>query len=250
MSTRTVFRFTAPSRALILALLLSAAPASAQAVGGNASSLSSSIFKLMNQVGPAPTTPTKGQTPAPVTQTPAPVIKPAALNFKVSPAVRKKVIDNFVATITEGSPESGAEWNKLFKSSDVFAEIDKQVKTMFGLGTTNLADTWAVYWSYAWLMTRSRTDDPTRAQISGLRNQFQPLLLAIPSVAALNDAQKQEMSDTLLLQVALYGVLAEAWKNDQASRDDFGSGLVSGTKQMGLDLSLVTLTDKGFTVNK
>jgi hypothetical protein len=239
------------SRTLILSLLLSVIPASAQAVGGNASSLSSSIFKLMNQVG-TPATPVKGQTPAttPAVKPPAAVIKPGALNFKVSPAVRKKVIDSFVATITEASPESGAEWNKLFKANDVFAAIDKEVKTKFGLGITNLADTWAVYWSYAWLMSKSRTDDPTRAQMSGLRTQFQSLLLNIPSVANLSDVQKQEMSDTLLLQVALYGTLAEAWKNDQASRDEFGSGLVNGTKQMGLDLSLVTLTDKGFTVNK
>ena len=221
--------------------------ASAQIGASSVSNLSSSIFKLMNQVG---TPPVKGQAPAPAVKAPAPLVKPAALTFKVSPQVRQKTIDTFVAQISQASPESGAEWNKVFKGADVFAEIDKQVKTMFGLSTTNLADTWAVYWSYAWLMTRSSTDDPTRAQAVGLRNQFQPLLLSIPAVATYTDAQKQEMSDTLLLQVVLFGTLAEAWKEDQASRDEFGMGLISGTREMGLDLSAVVLTDQGFSVKK
>ncbi|WP_425146712.1 DUF6683 family protein [Deinococcus sp.] len=243
-----------PTRALLtlgLAFVLSQ-PASAQGLGGSASGLSSSIFKLMNQVG-ASAAQSAGQTittQPPETAVPAPLVKPAALTFKVSPQVRQKTIDTFVAQISQASPESGAEWNKVFKGADVFAEIDKQVKTMFGLSTTNLADTWAVYWSYAWLMTRSSTDDPTRAQAVGLRNQFQPLLLSIPAVATYTDAQKQEMSDTLLLQVVLFGTLAEAWKEDQASRDEFGTGLISGTREMGLDLSAVVLTDQGFSVKK
>lgn len=231
--------------ALALGVILSLSqPVSAQAVG-SASGLSGSIFKLMNQVGTL-------ETPAPGGQkatAPAPVVQPAALNFKVSPAIRQKVITAFVDQISEGSPEAGAEWTKLFRSTDVFAEVDKQVKTMFGLSSSNLADTWAVYWSYAWLMTQSRTDDPTKAQVVGLRDQFHPILRAIPSVAALSDAQKQEMSDTLMLQVVMFGALAEAWKDDKASRDEFGTGLQEGTQALGLDLGTVTLSEQGFKVS-
>lgn len=232
--------------ALALGVILSLSqPVSAQAVG-SASGLSGSIFKLMNQVGTLGTPASSPTTGGQKASVPAPVVQAAALNFKVSPVVRQKAINTFVAQISEGSPEAGAEWNKLFKGTDVFAEVDKQVKAMFGLSSTNLADTWAVYWSYAWLMTQSRTDDPSKAQVVGLRNQFQPILRALPSVAALTDAQKQEMSDTLLLQVVLFGALAEAWKDDQASRDEFGAGLRGGTQELGLDLGAVTLSEQGF----
>lgn len=245
-----MFKRTLLTLALLFAL---PQPASAQGVSGSASSLSSSIFKLMNGGGgaaaPATGGAATGQTPA-ATRPPAPVAQPGALNFKVSPAVRRKVIDTFVGEITAASPESGAEWEKLFTGADVFTEIDKQMKTMFGLSSTNVADVWAVYWSYAWLMTQSRTDDPTRAQVVGLRDQFRPLLLALPAVAGLNDAQKQEMAESLLLQTVLFGALAEAWKDDPASRDEFGQGLQQGTAELGLDLGQVELTQKGFTVRK
>ncbi|MEF2279637.1 DUF6683 family protein [Deinococcus sp. YIM 134068] len=242
-------------RALLTLALLFALPqpASAQGLGGSASSLSSSIFKLMKGVsGPAaPATggTTTGQTPA-TPRPPAPVAQPGALNFKVSPAVRRGVIDTFVGEVTAASPESGAEWQKLFTGADVFAEIDRQMKTLFGLSSTNVADVWALYWSYAWLMTQSRTDDPTRAQVVGLRDQFRPLLLSIPAVAGLNDTQKQEMAESLLLQTVLFGALAEAWKDDPASRAEFGQGLAQGTAELGLDLGLVDLTERGFTVRK
>ncbi|MPY67864.1 hypothetical protein F8S09_14435 [Deinococcus sp. SDU3-2] len=238
------------SRRILLALTLLLAapqPASAQGLSGSASSLSSSIFKLMN--GTAGTAPAPGQAPA-TAKPPAPVAKPEALNFKVTPAVRKKVIDTFVGEIASASPEAGAELRKGFASVDVFAEIGKEMKTQFGLSTTNLADVWALYWSYAWLMTQGRTDDPTRAQMVGLRDQFRPLLLSLPAVTGLNDAQKQEMAESLMLQTVLFGILAEGWKDDPASLAEFGQGLQQGTAQMGLDLGLVELTDKGFVVRK
>lgn len=237
------------SRRILLALTLLLAapqPASAQGLSGSASSLSSSIFKLMNGTGAAPA---PGQAPATV-RPPTPVARPEALNFKAAPAVRKKVIDTFVGEIAAASPEAGAELRKGFASVDVFGEISKELKTGYGLSNTNLADVWAVYWSYAWLMTQGRTDDPTRAQMVGLRDQFRPLLLSLPAVTGLTDAQKQEMAESLLLQTVLFGILAEGWKDDPASLAEFGQGLREGTAQMGLDLGQVELTDKGFVVRK
>lgn len=207
----------------------------------------------MNGVGGSATPATGGAAPgqgAATTPRPAPVVKAEALNFRVSPAVRQRVIDTFVGGIAEASPEAGAELKKGFGSTDVFAEIGKEMKTQFGLSSTNLADVWALYWSYAWLMTKSRTDDPTRAQVTGLRDQFRPLLLSIPSVAGLGDAQKQEMAESLLLQTVLFGILAEGWKDDPASLAEFGQGLQQGTAELGLDLGQVELTDKGFVVRK
>lgn len=232
-------------RLLLATLLLTfAQPAEAQSAPPNAAGLSGSIFKLMNQVGGTATPAGGAKTP------PAPVVKPDALNFKVSPAVRQAAIDSFVAQITEGSPEAGGQFSQAFKQTDVFAEIDKQMKSMFGLKPGNLADTWAVYWAYAYQMTRASNDDPTRAQMSGLRKQMQTLMLAIPAITTLTDARKQEMSDTLLLQVTLFGILSEAYKDDPASFKTFGDGIAQGSQQMGFDLNLLKLTDQGFAVQK
>ena len=246
-----------PRRLLLTVMLLTLSPLAAAQTAPSASGLSSSIFKLMNQVGGTPTPATDGSTPetatpapTPAPTVPKPLAKPEILKFKVSPAVRQKAIDDFVGEITASSPESGAEWQKLFKSADVFAELDKQASSMFNLTTTNLADTWAIYWSYAWLMTRGRGDDPTPAQMAGLKQQMQTLMLAVPDITKLDDAGKQKISDTLMLQVALFGVLAEAWKSDPASFKQFGDGLAEGSRGMGFDLKLLTLTDAGFAVQK
>lgn len=228
-------------------ILVVSPPVAAQGTSANAAGLSGSIFRLMNQVGaPAGGTSPGASAPARV----APVAGPEVLRFKVSPAIRKQVTDSFVAEVTASSPEAGAEWNKLFKGADVFAEMDKQAKTMFGLTTTNLADTWALYWGYAWLMTQGRGDDPTRTQMTALRNQMQGLMLALPDITALSDARKQEMSDTLLLQVVLFSALAEAWKDDPGSFKQFGDGLAEGSRNMGFDLGLLRLTDQGFVLLK
>ena len=241
------------NRALTLTttLLLSLSPASAQGGVGSASGLSSSVFKLMNGVGTAPAaTPAKPAPAQAAAPKSAPGVTSASLNFKVTPAVRQKVIQAFITQMDQLGAENGAEWRKAFQGADVFREIDKEMKTRFNLSSTNLADVWAVYWSYAWLMTRSRTDDPTRAQVVGLRDQFRPLLLAIPEVAGLNDARKQEMAESLLLQTLMFGVLAEAWKNDPGSRAEFGQGLQQGTASLGLDLAKVELTNRGFATKK
>lgn len=240
-------------RALLTLALLFALPqpASAQGLSGSASSLSSSIFKLMGGVGGSPAPATGGAATVKGAATaPALVARAEALNFKVSPAVRQKAIETFVGGITEASPEAGAELKKGFASVDVFGEIGKDIKAKYGLSNTNLADVWAVYWSYAWLMTQGRTDDPTRAQVVGLRDQFRPLLLSLPAVAGLGDAQKQEMAESLLLQTVLFGILAEGWKDDPASLAEFGQGLQRGTAELGLDLGQVELTDRGFAVRK
>ena len=58
------------------------------------------------------------------------------------------------------------------------------------------------------------------------------------------------MAESLLLQTVLFGALAEAWKDDPASRAEFGQGLQQGTAELGLDLGLVDLTGQGFIVRK
>lgn len=232
---------------LLAALLLLSASARAQGNLGGAAGLSNSIFKLMNQVG-APAAPATGTS----ARTPPAAPAPATLTFRASKQVRQQVIRTFVQQISDASPEVGAELEKTFKTTDIFTEIEKEERRLFGqtMSVNNVADVWATYWGYAWLMTRSRTDDPTPRQMQGLRTQFQGLLLGLPDLVKMTEAQKQEMSDTLTLQVLLFGILADAWKEDQESLAQFGQQLGDTARQMGFDLNRLDLTDAGFVVQK
>ena len=222
-------------------LLLPFASAQGSAQGSAPSAqLSGSVFKLFNQVGGTP-----GASPATTAS-----VSLDALKFKPSAQVRQRAIAAFVGTMGKESPEMGAEFQKVFASADVFAALDKQAGALFGLGTSNLADTWAIYWAYSWLLAQGRSDDPTRAQVAGLRAQMGGLMLGLPEVRAYSEVRRQEISDALMLQVTLYSVLAETWKADPASLREFGQGIAQTSRTLGLDLNQVTLTAQGFVAKK
>ncbi|PNY82024.1 DUF6683 family protein [Deinococcus koreensis] len=223
-------------------LLLPGVPASAQ--GGSPAQLSGSVFKLFGQVGGTPATPVS---PTPASPTP---VNLDALKFRPSAEVRQRAIAAFLNTVDEQSPEVGAEFQKVFASTDFFAGLEGQARALFGLSTSNLADTWALYWAYSWLLSQGRSDDPTRAQVAGLRAQMGALMLKLPEVRAYSEARRQEISDTLMLQLTLYSVLSEGWKDDPASLKEFGQGIARSSRTLGLDLNQVTLTPQGFVPRK
>lgn len=228
-------------RSLLLLSALTLPHASAQTTPATTApvpaGLSGSVFKLMGQVG----TPPAASTP-----------KAAVLTFKPSAQVRQKAIDDFLTLVAGQSPDLAAELRKTLAGTDLFPQIEKEERRLFGPGMSvnNVADAWATYWGYAWLMTRRRTDDPTPRQMQGLRAQFQSLLLQVPGVTGSTDAARQQLSDPLTLQVVLYGLLAEAWKDHPQALAQFGNQLAQTSRDLGFDLTLLTLTDQGFVVQK
>lgn len=220
-------------RRLALGLLLTLAPASAQLASPG---LTQSISKLLNQLGSpaAPGTPAKPAT-----------AKAVNLSFKPSAAVRQKAIDTFVEGFREQSPEVADQLAQVFKQQDVFASMAGQMKALYGLGINDVADTWAVYWSYVWLVGQGSSGDPTKAQVQGLRKQLHALLGSLPEIAAASDARKQELADAMTLQLLLLSMVTEELK---AKPEDLKAFAVPLSQQLGLDVSRLTLTNDGFKV--
>lgn len=91
----------------------------------------------MNGVGTTPTAGNGSAKPSAATPPkPAPGVNSATLTFWASPAVRQKVIQAFVQEMGRLSPEAGAEWKKVFTGTGVFAAVDQEVKTRFGMSST------------------------------------------------------------------------------------------------------------------
>ena len=118
--------------------------------------------------------------------------------------------------------------------------------TAMGLKSTNVADTYTVYLTTAWLGAKGRTDDLPKAQILAVRNQSAKILLAIPQFASATNAQKQEMAEEMLIRAALIAASIDAAKSDPALLNQVKIAIVQGAKGMGLDLDRMTLTSQGF----
>lgn len=202
--------------------------------------LSSSITNMLNQLGtPAPAS-TAGQ---PAQTQPAAGKPMQSMNFKPDAALRQQAIRRFVDGFRESAPALAAELEKNVKTIDVFGEIDKQLKTQYSLSVNNLADAMTLNLLSVYQVSLGQTDDPPKAQVLAVNKQLKTLL---GSGAALTDAQKQQAADGFTLQALLISMFSEAYKDKPDQLMEFGRALNEGLKGMGLDLSLLELTDQGF----
>lgn len=220
-----------------LALCLLLALPSAQAQLSNPA-LSKSISNMLNQLGsPA----------APGAQAKPGTAGAVNLSFKPSAQVRQKALTTFVEGFRGQSPEAADQLAQAFQQEDLFASIEGQVKALYGLGINDVADTWAVYWSYVWLLGQGNSADPTKAQVLGLRKQFHKLLGSIPEIASASEARKQELADAMTLQLLLLSIVTETYRNEPENLKAFAVPL---SQQLGLDVTRLDLTDEGFRVKR
>jgi hypothetical protein len=72
--------------------------------------------------------------------------------------------------------------------------------------------------------------------------------MSTPQVANASDAQKQEMSEAMLIQAALIGATIQQAKSDPELMRKLSSAVYQGAHAMGIDLGIMTLKDKGFVL--
>lgn len=116
-----------------------------------------------------------------------------------------------------------------------------------GLRPGDLADSMAAYWVLNWVMANQ--GDNNRAQTQAVRDQVRGIIATNPELARMTDAQRQEMSEALMLnflvQHAAYGDAAQ--RGDRAMMGRLGDAAVRRFRsEMGVDLRRLTLTDSGF----
>jgi hypothetical protein len=173
----------------------------------------------------------------------------SSLSYSASAAVRKSNLSNFVKKTRAVDPEGASKMEVMFASTDVIDAIGKGIAP-FGLRTNNVADAYTVYWTNAWLGSRGRNDTLSKQQVAAVRNQAANALLATPAFSSASNAQKQEMSEALLVQAALIEAYVDNAKSDPALMSKVKAAIAQGAKGMGLDLYKMTLTPDGFVPAK
>lgn len=180
-----------------------------------------------------------------------PVRSPApdtTTGYRPSPAVSARVRRQFVAAMGERVGTANArQLAAAMERGDPVANWSRIV-TSDGLRSGDVADALAAYWLLNWTMANGREGNQT--QVLAVRDQVHAILASNPRHAALSEAQRQEMAETLMLnflvQHAAYG---DAFKRgDQAMMHRLGDAAVARFRgEMGIDLRKLQLGNTGFT---
>jgi hypothetical protein len=193
------------------------------------------------------------RTPAASSQTPLARLSNGApradvsgiLDFPFSRTLSRQNLQQFADKMRVSDPTGADQFEQLFTTKDIIGEVGKAIAP-YGLRTNNVADVYALYWISAWMGSRGRTDNPTRAQTTATRNQAANALLASPEMRAASASQKQEMAEALLIQAALIDATVEKAQSNPAFLAQVKAAIAQGAEGMGLDLASMTLTDNGF----
>ncbi len=175
---------------------------------------------------------------------------PAAVSLRYVPSKsrRKANLVNIVEKTRAADPAMAAELQKLFAQGDLIESIDARLRPQ-GLRVDDVADVLTVWWTTVWAASRGNNDTPPRATLDAIRAQASTTLRGSGSMARASDAEKQQLSEVLLLQTVLVDEAVEQAKSDPAKLREVSTSARKIARGMGIDLDAMQLTDKGFVIN-
>lgn len=171
----------------------------------------------------------------------------AATTYRASPEVSARVRRQFADWMGR---QAGAEGGR--RIAEAMARRDPvsnwaQIVSGDGLRPGDIADAMAGYWILNWVMANGA--DSNRAQAQAVRNQIRPMIASNPGYARLNDAQRQELSEVLMLNFLIqHAAYMDAMKRgDRDTARRLGDAAVARFRnEMGVDLRRLELTGTGF----
>ena len=187
----------------------------------------------------------RGKRPSAPAQNTVSSARIAKLSYRPSTVVHERTIAQIVANTRAQDPNGAQKMEQLLSSRNIVAKVHQDMPRL-GLQPNNVADAYALYWTSAWQGTRGLNDDLPKSQMIAVRNQAAEALLKIPQFRSATDAQKQEMTEIMIIQAALILISIEEAKSDPALLTQTQKAIAQGAKNFGLELEKMTLTAQGF----
>jgi len=179
-----------------------------------------------------------------------PAAAPASTAYRASPQVSARVRTQFVDWMgKQAGPDGGRRIAEALAQRDPVQNW-AQIVGGDGLRPGDTVDALASYWILNWVMANG--GDNNRAQAQAVRAQVRSMIAANPAYARLTEAQRQEMSETLMLNFLIqHAAYTDARKRgDRAAARRLGdAAVVRFRNEMGVDLRRLSLTDAGFIQN-
>ncbi|MBK1840134.1 hypothetical protein JHL17_22260 [Azospirillum sp. YIM B02556] len=171
----------------------------------------------------------------------------AATTYRASPAVSVRVRRQFADWMGKQAGEEGGR-----RIAEAMARHDPvaswaEIVAGDGLRPGDMADSMASYWILNWAMANGA--DNNRAQAQAVRDQIRPTIASNPGYVRLDEAQRQELSEVLMLNFLIqHAAYMDAMKRgDSATARRLGDAAVARFRtEMGVDLRRLKLTEAGF----
>jgi hypothetical protein len=175
-----------------------------------------------------------------------PAVSPAAARTRFVPTLarRRAQANKFMAAVKRANPELAASLAPAFKGDPIrFAQPALQ---KYGLRADDIADATAVYLTSAWYGANGRTEDPTRREVTAVRDQMRRVYLASPKLARSSDATKQNVAEGTIYLAFVNDAMISTMKTHPEAKARLRSEIAAGAKSMfGLDLTRMKLTRLG-----
>lgn len=172
----------------------------------------------------------------------------AATTYRSDARVTARVESRYAQYAAGVSPNVGKIVAADMKNFDP-APAWSKVVLPYGLHSGDIADTLAGYYLLNYVIANKQTVNPTRVQVLAFRNRLKTGLARNQKFAAFTDAQKQELSEVLMLN---YLYQQKAFSNAVAQNNPAALQKLADIaakrfrKEMRLDPTKLVLTEKGF----
>jgi hypothetical protein len=165
--------------------------------------------------------------------------------YRSSKSQTKKNLNKFVTTTRKTDPDGAAKMEALFASSDVLGQIADAMRSV-GLRSDDSSNAYALWWVSAWKASRGDSSTADPATYAAVAEQARRGLANSVAFTEATDAQKQELSEALMVQAALIDGMMEEYASDPKMMKQVASAVKKGALASGIDLDSMTLTPDGF----
>jgi hypothetical protein len=167
--------------------------------------------------------------------------------YRASPQVSARVRKQFSDYMAkQAGAEGGQKIAAAMERTDPVQNWARLVNSD-GLRPGDTADALAGYWVLNWMI--ANRGDNTRLQTLAVREQVRPIIASNPGYARLNEAQRQEFAEVLMLNFLVqHAAYTDALQrhDDSTARRLGDSAVARFRNEMGIDLRQITLTENGF----
>ena len=170
----------------------------------------------------------------------------ATLTYVTEPRVSDRVRGAMIDVLSKQNPELRPKIARAFANDEVLRNFDRFMRSR-GWSSHDIADDMAMLLLVGWETVTSR--DATAAQIEGARRQLHGVFRQTPQLRAMTNADRQVLGEQIAYEVVITSLVRQqaVRSGDRAQLAQLRQSTATLIKQQGVDLTRLTLTDRGFS---
>lgn len=171
-----------------------------------------------------------------------------ALTYTRDPQVSAVVISRIADELNTIEPGSGTLLSVRLGQMDVFALIGTEAKRL-GMDSLNVADAMTMWMVNSWMILNRVDGDPSASAMQAVSAQVVSVFGTAGDLD-MTEAQRQELSEELLLRMVLASQAYEGLKGNPGALAGLDAQISKSGQAMDFDFAKFDLTDAGFVTRQ